>query len=184
MRRSSAPLARAAAFEHDDLTPWKLFRQFLRHLFGDAKEPLAPVHLFPDIFRFDARGDPQHHEIVDEIGAFLDDGLAIAVHGVDHDLHGLLGELLRHLAAARAQQPRRPRGGRIVVTAGIGRLIEPGNRITHGPSEYPDLVATGLLPAADATFTTLEAKNPLRSRLFALQGGSTYQSSTANSPAL
>jgi hypothetical protein len=83
-------------------------RRLLRHLLGDAEQPLPPIHLSPDVIGFDAGGDPQHHEIVDEIGAFLDDGFAIAMHGIDHDLDRLLGELLGHFAAARAQQPRRP----------------------------------------------------------------------------
>src|ERR1700720_1522130 len=100
---SSAPLARAAAFEHDDLPARIFLRQLLRDFFGNAEQPLAPVHLFPDILGLDAGGDPQHYEIVDEIGAFLDDRFAIAMHGVDHNLDRLLRELLGHLAAARAQ---------------------------------------------------------------------------------
>src|SRR5271170_1681441 len=126
-RKKSAPLAAAAAFEHDDLTARKIFRQLLRHFLGDAEQPLAAVHFLPDVFGADARGDPQHHEIIDEVGALFDHGLAVAVHGVDHDLDGLFGKLLGHLAAARAKQPRRPRGRRIVMAAGVDRLEQPCN---------------------------------------------------------
>src|SRR5215468_7845243 len=125
MRGRLAPLANAAAFEHYDFAAGKFLGQLLRHFFGNAKEALAPVHFLPDVFGFDAGSDPQDDEIVDEIGAFLDDRFTIAVHRVDYDLDRLFGELLRHLAAARAQQARRPRGGRIVVTAVVGGLIKP-----------------------------------------------------------
>ena len=56
---------------------------------------------------------PEHHQIVEQVGAFADHGLGLAVHGVDHDFDGFLGQLLGHLGAAGAQQPRGARFGRI-----------------------------------------------------------------------
>src|SRR5277367_1478973 len=123
-RQRLPPLPRPTPFQHDDLTTGKIFRHLFRHLLGDAEEPLAAVHFLPDVLRLDAGGDPEHDEIIDQVGALFDDGFAIAVHGVDHNLDGLFGELLGHLAAARTQQPRRPRGRRIVLPAGVHRLIE------------------------------------------------------------
>src|SRR5580704_6664221 len=120
----SAPLAGAAAFEDDDLAPCRIVDELLRHLLGDAEEALAAVHFLPDVVRADARRDPQHDEVIDQVGAFFDDGFAVAVHGVDDDLDCLFGQLFRHLAAARTQQPRGPRRRRIVVPAGERGLIE------------------------------------------------------------
>src|SRR5690242_20447479 len=130
-RGRSAPLAQAAAFECDDLAARAVVENLFRHLLGDPEQPLAPLHLLPDILRTDAGGDPQHDEMVDEIGAFLDDRFAVAEHGIEDYLDRLLGELLRHLAAAGAQKPGGPRGRRIVVAAGECRVIEAGDRIRH-----------------------------------------------------
>src|SRR5271170_3529155 len=74
----SASLARTAAFEHDDFATRKIFRQLLGDFFGNAKESLAAVHFLPDILWTDTGGDPQHHQIIDEIGAFLDHCVAVA----------------------------------------------------------------------------------------------------------
>src|SRR5262249_59289990 len=56
----------------------------------------------------------------------------------------LLGELLGHLAAARAQQSRRPRGCGIGGTGGQDGSVEPIERITHGGSEYRQPAASGV----------------------------------------
>src|SRR5580704_3452694 len=114
---NSAPLARAAAFEDDDLAPRSVVDELLRHFLGDAEQAFAAVHFLPDVVRTDARRDPQHDEIIDQVGALFDDRFAVAVHGINDDLDRLFGELLGHLAAARTQQPRGPRRRRIVVAA-------------------------------------------------------------------
>ena len=72
----------------------------LRQLLGQAEQALAPGHLGEDVLRPDAGLGPEHDQIVEQIGAFADHRLAIAVHGVDDDLDRLLGELLGHLGAA------------------------------------------------------------------------------------
>src|SRR5580658_3572417 len=48
-RNGSAPLACAAAFQHDDFAARKIFRQLFRDLLGNAKKPLAPVHFLPNV---------------------------------------------------------------------------------------------------------------------------------------
>src|ERR1700730_4935008 len=130
----SPPLAQTAAFERDDLAPRAVVETLLRHLLGNPEQALAPVHFLPDILRPDARSDPQHHQMVDQIGAFLDDGIAVAEQGIEDHLDRFLGKLLRHLAAAGAQQPCGPRRRRIVVAAGERRVIEAGDRISHAAS--------------------------------------------------
>jgi hypothetical protein len=79
----------------------------------------------------DAGGDPEHDEVIEQIGALAHHGIGMAVHGVDHHLNRFLGELLAHLAAARAQQPRRARGCRIGRPRGQNGGIETIERITH-----------------------------------------------------
>ena len=106
----------------------------LEQLLGDAEQALAPLHLLPDFLRLHAGGDPEHDEIVDEVGAFLDDGVAAAVHRVDHDFDGLFGELLGHLGAAGAQQPRGARACRIAMPSGDHPVIEALDRISHAPT--------------------------------------------------
>src|SRR5262245_45836899 len=85
-RPSSPPLADAAAFERDDLTACAIVEHLLRYFLGDAQEPFASIHLAPDVYGANAGRYPQHHQVVDQIGAFLDDCIAVAVHRVDHDL--------------------------------------------------------------------------------------------------
>ena len=88
-----------------------------------------------------AGGDPKHREIVEKVGAFAHHGVAIAVHGIDRDLDRLLHQLLGHFAAARAQQPRRPRGCRIGSPSGHDGLVKTVERITH--SDQNNAVPTG-----------------------------------------
>ena len=65
-----------ASVAKSPFTVWQLFG----HLFGIAKKPFTAVHLFPDDFGTDVGGNPQHPEIIDEIRAFLDYGITIAVN--------------------------------------------------------------------------------------------------------
>ena len=50
-----------------------------------------------------ARMHPEHHQIVQQVGAFADNRLGLAVHGIDHDFDRLFGQLFGHLGAAGAQ---------------------------------------------------------------------------------
>jgi hypothetical protein len=51
--------------------------------------------------------------------------MATTLHGVDHDLDGFFGELFCDFAATGAKEPRRPRGGWIVVLARLRCAIKP-----------------------------------------------------------
>src|SRR5262245_30388703 len=75
----------------------------------------------------------------------------MAVHGVDHHLDGFFRELLGHLAAARPQQPRRPRGCRVGGARGHDSLIEAVERISHADPEYRQPLASGLTNEAGAS---------------------------------
>ena len=109
----------------------------LRNLLGDAEQPLAAVHLGPHVLGVDAGRNPEHDQIIEQIGAFPHDGLGVAAHGVDHHLDGFLGELLGHLAAARTQQARRPRGRRIGALGGDDGLMQAVERISHAGHNKP-----------------------------------------------
>src|SRR5208282_1220094 len=128
---TSALFTGATALKDDNFAARAIVGELLGHLLGHPQEPFAPVHLLPDVLRADAGSHPQHHEVVDEVGAFLDHSVAVAVHGIDDDFDRFFGKLFCHLAAAGAQQPRGPRGRRIVVTAGEGRAVEAVDRISH-----------------------------------------------------
>ena len=68
-------LTRFAASRRDDLAPRRPAPgrlELLRQLLGDAEQPLAALHLGPDVVRIDAGRHPQHHQIVEEIGALAD----------------------------------------------------------------------------------------------------------------
>src|SRR5688572_13533457 len=55
----------------------------------------------------------QHHEpMIEEVGAFRDEAVAVARRGCDHGLHRLLAELLSGLLLPGSEKPRRPRVGR------------------------------------------------------------------------
>src|ERR1700736_7043069 len=82
-RNASAAFAQAAGFERDHRAACGAVGHFLGDLLGDAEQPLAAIHFLPDIFGADAGGDPEDDQIVEEIGAFLDHSVAIAVHRVD-----------------------------------------------------------------------------------------------------
>src|SRR6476660_10633362 len=58
-----------------------------------------------------------------------------AVHGVDRHFNRFLGQLLRHLAAARAQQPGRPRARRVGDPGSQDGGVKAVERITHGGTE-------------------------------------------------
>jgi hypothetical protein len=103
------------------------FRQFL----GDAVELLAPIHLPPDLAWHDAELAPQHHEIVDEVGALADHRRAIALHGLDADLDRLLAELLGHFRHAFADQLGSPRSGRIARPGCQDGGVKSLDRISH-----------------------------------------------------
>src|ERR1700761_4498821 len=79
-----APLADPAAFENDDFTRGRILAdEFLfRPLLGNAKKPLAAIHFLPDVFRANAGGDPQHDQVIEEVGAFLDDRFTITIHRI------------------------------------------------------------------------------------------------------
>src|SRR5688500_9672215 len=81
--RTSPPLAGGATVEGDDLASRSRIDGSLGQLLGNAKQPLAPPHLGPDIPGLDASCDPQHNQVVHEVGAFLDHVLGLAVHGID-----------------------------------------------------------------------------------------------------
>src|SRR5215510_5332921 len=130
-RPRSAPLALATLLERDDLAPRLDVGKILGQLFGDAEQALAPLHLAPYVVRTHARRNPQHDEIVDEVGALAHDCVAVAVHGVDDDLDRLFGELLGHLGAASTQQAGRTRSRRIRLLGGRYGVIQPVDRITH-----------------------------------------------------
>src|SRR5262245_39053004 len=132
--RRSAALAQALGGECHDLTPRRRLRRLqhaLRKLLGDAQKPLAAIHLGPDVLGMNAGRNPEHHEIVHQIGAFTDDRRGISVHRVDHDFDRFLGHLLGHLAATSPQQPRRPRRGGIAIAGCLHGLIEAVERISH-----------------------------------------------------
>src|SRR5262245_31912600 len=130
-RPRSAPLALTTLLERDDLAPRLDVGKILGQLFGDAEQALAPLHLTPHVLRTHARRNPQHDEIVDEVGALAHDCVAVAVHGVDDDLDRLFGELLGHLGAASTQQAGRTRSRRIRLLGGGYGVIQPVDRITH-----------------------------------------------------
>src|SRR4051794_38762463 len=121
--RDSAPLALTAAFQSYDLAARRRLDEALWQLLGNPEQAFPTRHLGPDFLGIDARGYPEHDEIVDEIGAFPDDGVGVATHRVDHHLDGFLSKFLGHLGAARTQQPRRPRGGRIPIPGGQYSLV-------------------------------------------------------------
>src|ERR1700690_4497859 len=75
----SAALADAPSFQRHNLTPRRGLYQFLRHFFGNAKHLLAPAHLVPDLVGVDPGMNPEHHEIVQQIGAFADHRFGLAV---------------------------------------------------------------------------------------------------------
>src|SRR3954465_5648330 len=77
--RKSTALAGAPAFQCHDLAARMSFGKALRNLLGDAEQPLAPRPPVPDIARFDPRRDPEHDQVVHEVGAFPDHCLGIAV---------------------------------------------------------------------------------------------------------
>src|SRR5262245_20406997 len=96
----------------------------------------------------DAGGHPEHHKIVEQVGALAHHGVGMAVHGIDHHFDRFLRKLLGHLAAARAQQPRSPRRCRIGGARGQHGLIEAIERITHSGSGYRQPPASGLMNMA------------------------------------
>lgn len=77
----------------------KIFRQF----FCDAEHALAVAYLVPYLFRPHVGGNSKHHEIVNQVGAFLDHSLAIPMHGVDGNLDRFSRELFRHFGSSTAQ---------------------------------------------------------------------------------
>src|SRR5262249_29576791 len=111
--------------------PQRSVRVLLGKLLGNSQQLFAALHLHPHVLGMDAGGDPEHDEIVEKVGAFAHHSIAIAVHGIDRHLDRLLRQLLGHLAAARAQQPRRPRGRRIGALGGENGLVKTIERITH-----------------------------------------------------
>src|SRR5450830_954250 len=96
----SAALADAPALQRHDFTPRRAVYHILWHFFGNSEHLLAPAHFGPDIVGMDPGVNPEHHEIIEQVGAFPDHGLGLAVHGVDYDLDRFLGKLLGHLVAA------------------------------------------------------------------------------------
>src|ERR1051325_4579836 len=68
VRVTSAPSLLTARGRRCDARP-HLVGRGLEQLLGDAEQPLAPVHLVPHVLRVDAGGDPQHDQIVEEMGA-------------------------------------------------------------------------------------------------------------------
>ena len=121
----------AAAVERDNLARRRSVEAVLRKLLGNAQEPLTALHLRPHVLGVNAGRGPQHHEVVEQIGALAHDQIRMAVHGIHRHLDRFLGQLLRHLAAARAQQPGRPRGRGIGDPGGEDGGVETVERITH-----------------------------------------------------
>src|SRR3954453_16773658 len=73
--RDSAPLALTPAFQGYDLATRRRLDEALRQLLGNAEQAFPARHLGPDFLGIDVRRYPEHDEIVDEIGAFPDDGV-------------------------------------------------------------------------------------------------------------
>src|SRR5579883_2982637 len=86
---ASATLAHAPALKRHDLASTRrlgdllgyrlcqLLSARLRQLLGDAEHVLALPHLGPDLARLNAGRRPDHDQVVDQIGTFLDDGVRI-----------------------------------------------------------------------------------------------------------
>src|ERR1700704_6890731 len=79
--RQSAPLARAAAVERDNLALGRSVGAVLRKLLGNAQKQFTALHLSPYVFGVNASGGPEHHEVVEQIGALAHDQIGMAVHG-------------------------------------------------------------------------------------------------------
>ena len=99
----SAALADAPALQRHDFTSRRDLYQIFWHFFGNTEHQLAPLHFGPDIIGMDPGMDPKYHKIIKQIGAFPDNRLGMAAHGVDYDLDCFLGKLLGHLVAAGTQ---------------------------------------------------------------------------------
>src|SRR6185312_10910095 len=127
----SAALADAPAFDRHDLARRRRLYQFFGQFFGDAEQHFPPPHFGPDVVRTHPRMGPEHHEVVDEIGAFAHNRLGLAVHGVDDDFDRLFRELLGHFGPAGAKQLRGPRFGGVGPLRGDHGVIETGDRISH-----------------------------------------------------
>src|SRR6476646_9626842 len=139
-------LAQGSALKRDNWSPgdprrggrlWHFDRRF-RQLLGYSEHVLAPLHFLPDILRHHASPRPQHGEVIKKVGAFTDHGVALAVDGIDHDLDGFLGQLLRHLGWATLKQPCRSRNCRIEILGRDDCLVKPFERITHRSKVSPN----------------------------------------------
>jgi hypothetical protein len=133
--RPTAPLAGPASVERDNLAPGRCIGSILGQLLGNTQKALAPLHLRPHVLGVNAGCGPEHHEVVEQIGALTHDRIGMAVHRVDRHLDRFLGQLLRHLAAARAQQPGRPRACRVGHSGSQDGGVKAIERITHGATE-------------------------------------------------
>src|SRR5262245_23921573 len=132
----SAALANAPGFKRNYFTPRRAADKILGDFFRKSEHQLASAHLGPDFVGTHAGVNPQHHEIVQQIGAFLHHGFGLAVHCVDDDLDGLFREFLGHLCATCAQKPGCSRFRRIRAPDRDHGIVKPGDRISHQIPEY------------------------------------------------
>jgi hypothetical protein len=69
--------------------------------------------------------------VIEQVGALPHHGVAIALHGVDHDLGRFLRQLLCDLGAASTHQSRGTRQRGIALLEGKDGSVEPLQRISH-----------------------------------------------------
>lgn len=112
--------------------PDRRFDQILWQFFGNTEKPLAATHFRPDVVRSYASMDPEHNQIIEQIRTFADNGLGLAVEGVDNDLNGFLGQFLGHFRSPGLQQLGSARFRRIGSPGDENGAMQACNRIGHG----------------------------------------------------
>ena len=103
----------------------------LRQFLGDSIQLFAPFYFREGVSRRDAALRPNDHQMIEQVGAFEDNRLAIRLHGVETNLDRFLDEFFRHLLHAVAKQLRGSRQTWIAVARGQHRLIKSLQRISH-----------------------------------------------------
>jgi hypothetical protein len=117
-KNRSAALACATSFQGHDLSPRRSLYHIFWQFFGNSKHPLAPAHLGPDFVGVNPGVNPEHHQIVNKIGAFPYNRFGLTVHRVDNHFDCFFGKLFGHLGAAGTQQAGRSRFRRVsAITA-------------------------------------------------------------------
>jgi len=103
----------------------------LRQFLSDSVKLLAPFYFRESVLRRDPAFRPNHGQMIEQIGAFENDRLAIGLDGVETNFDRFLDEFFRHLLHAVAKQFRGSRQTRIAVARGQHRLIKSLQRISH-----------------------------------------------------